>query len=297
MMHYRYIFICTIAMVFIGCTLQDGPPTLNHSQTPLPTHPVIYNNNTYQELTVMADPLPQYISAQDIVYKDGYAKFYTFTAQKDQSLVAIAEEDRNSTYSYIKTELYDFTGKILYDRDTRIEFNAPYTGNYYYIVRTFGNQEGAFAVKIFDQNLTRDRVYAQIQNGEEKQLSEGGPTETFTNVQAITVEFISPIEVKNQNTILYYNKGEQFSQATGVEQYSMNVYSMPNLNMEQTIGGLRTRADRDQFKLDIETEKVGSNKVRITRSDKRIFEQNHVVMLEWHYPNGSYANGFFTGYE
>ena len=105
--------------------------------------PVVRGVNSPRFVTVMGEPLNEKLTEADREYKDGYAKFYQFDAIKGQRLTTVAMEDFESNpHSFIRSEIFDENGVQLgRTMDTRIEFNAPYTGTYYYIVMRVAIEE------------------------------------------------------------------------------------------------------------------------------------------------------------
>jgi len=176
------------------------------------------DKNQYVKIEVMGDPLPERIPKNDIPYKDGFGKFYTFEAFKGQRLTIVAMEDRTTNHgSFIMSELYDEQGQMLDQKDTRIEFTAPYTGVYYYIVRSFNNQEGGYLLKIFDRNQTENLVYVKYDDGSERFVDPNmGPPVYGERDVAIIIQFVNPIEVIDNQTVRYFAKPIEFEPGLGL---------------------------------------------------------------------------------
>ncbi|PIU03504.1 hypothetical protein COT44_03625 [Candidatus Shapirobacteria bacterium CG08_land_8_20_14_0_20_39_18] len=184
------------------------------------------DKNQYTKIEVMGDPLPERITKNDTPYKDGYGKFYTFEAFKGQRLTTVAMEDRTTNPGgFIRSELYDEQGQMLDQKDTRIEFTAPYTGVYYYIVRSFNNQEGGYLLKVFDRNQTENLVYVKYDDGSERLVDPNmSPPVYGERDVAIIIQFVNPIEVIDNQTVRYFAKPLEFESGLGLINTPVKTY-------------------------------------------------------------------------
>lgn len=126
----------------------------------------------YKEVFVMAEPLGDQITKNDLPYKDGFVKGYKFLAFKSQRLATYADEDRTSNPgSFINSQIFDSNGKILtLEMSTHIELYAPYTGYYYLLVYSSIKQEGKFDLRIEDHDQLSCSTFIKYPDGSEVYL-------------------------------------------------------------------------------------------------------------------------------
>lgn len=173
-----------------------------------------FDKEKYQRIEVMADPIETQITTSDSAYKDGTAKLYVFDAFKGQRLTTVAQEIESR--SYVRSELYDQSGQRLYSQDTRIEFEASYTGTYYLIVHTFNSQEGTIRLKIFDRNQTENLTYLKYADGREVLIDYNKrPPQYGDQEAALIIQFISPIEIIDGQSVQFIAKPREFEANPG----------------------------------------------------------------------------------
>lgn len=238
------------------------------------------DKDKYRLIEVMSDPIREQISKDDTVYGDGYAKFYKFEAFKGQRLTTVAMEDRTTNPgSFIRSELYDEHGQQLYSKDTRIEYEAPYTGTYYLIVRTFNNQEGGYLLKIFDRNQTENLTYLKFADGSEVLLDPNKSIPDYGEAEAaIIMQFISPVEV-GEGVLRFRAKPKEFEADPG--EVSVPIYLYGRL------GSYNSDIKGQQFWKLPEDDPGNILKIRITQlSPSKIFirpEQEELFPKNYHY--------------
>lgn len=233
-------------------------------------------------IAVMADPREAKIGGKDTAYKDGFARFYSFEAFKGQRLTTVAREDIGSVESYVRTELYDEMGNpVDDDADTRITFNAPYTGTYYYIVRTFGGREGACLIKIFDHDQTDNLVYVKYPDGSEK-LADPEEGVLFGESEvAILVQFTNPVEVLDNGHVRYEAKAREFETPLGVVETPIEVFGRKEAYADMLINGSVLPESDKRNLLKIKLTRVSPSKILIEPEDGGFFPKNyHLVVVE-----------------
>lgn len=237
--------------------------------------------NKYVKIDVMGDPLPERIKTSDIQYKDGYAKFYAFEAFKGQRLTAVAMEDRTTNPgSFIRSELYNKDGQIIDQKDTRIEFDAPYTGTYYYIVRSFNYQEGGFLLKVFDRNQTENLIYLKYGDGSERFLDPTkSPPQYGEKEVAILFQFINPIEVINNYTVRYFAKPREFEPGLGLITTPVEVYARQE-TYQDFLNPHSTLPEEDPSNLmATKITKLSPSKILIEPKAGGLFPKNHHIVV------------------
>lgn len=251
------------------------------------------DKDKYTKIEAMGDPLPERITKDNEPYKDGYAKFYKFEAFKGQRLTAVAMEDRTTNPgSFIRTELFDEQGQVLDQKDTRIEFDAPYTGVYYYIVSSFNQQEGGYLLKVFDRNQTENLVYVKYIDGSERLIDPTkSPPQYGKKEVAILFQFINPIEVIDNSTVRYFAKPREFEPGLGLITTPVEVY----LKQETYQDFLRVNSQLPEENPEYLTRKkitlLSPSKILIEPEEGLLFPENyHIVIVEENI--GSYR--FFT---
>lgn len=242
------------------------------------------NKNQYKKIEVMGDPLPERITNNDIPYKDGYGKFYTFEAFKGQRLTAVSMEDRTTNpKSFIKTELYDEQGQILDQKDTRIEFTSPYTGTYYYIVRSFNNQEGGYLLKIFDRDQTENLVYVKYDDGSEKLVDPNiSPPVYGERDVAIIMQFVNPIEVIDNQTVRYFAKPVEFESGLGLITTPVKIYAKKETYSEfLNVPENELPENNENYLVKTVITKLSPSKIILQPEENSLFPRgNHIAITE-----------------
>lgn len=239
------------------------------------------DKNKYIKIEVMSNPLPERITRNDTPYKDGYAKFYTFGAFKGQRLTTVAMEDRTTNPgSFVRSELYDEQGQLLDQKDTRIEFEAPYTGVYYYIVSSFNQQEGGYLLKVFDRNQTENLVYVKYADGSERLIDPTkSPPQYGKKEVAILFQFINPIEVIDNSTVRYFTKPREFEPGLGLITTPVEVY----LKQETYQDFLRVNSQLPEENPEYLTRKkitlLSPSKILIEPEEGLLFPENHHIVI------------------
>jgi len=239
--------------------------------------------NNFTKIKVMSDSLSAKISQSDTKYKDGYAKFYSFEAFKGQRLTTAVKEDSNTNPgSFIKTELYNDKDQLLLGQDTRIEYTAPYTGSYYYVVRSFNNQEGGFLLRIFDRNQTDNLVYLKYGDGTEKLVD---PTKTpppyGEQEVAIEVQFTAPVDVVDDGHVSYFAKAKELEPGLGQITTPLEVYGKKLTYQDLLKNGSELPEEYAQNLLKTKITKLTPSKVLIEPAVGGFFPKNyHLVVVE-----------------
>jgi hypothetical protein len=241
------------------------------------------DKDKYTKIEVMGDPLPERITKNDTPYKDGYGKFYKFEAFKGQRLTTVAIEDKTTNYeSFIRSELYDEKGQVLDEKDTRIEFTAPYTGTYYYIVRSFNNQEGGYLLKVFDRNQTENLVYLKYDDGSEKLVDPNiGPPVYGERDVAVIIQFASPIEVVNNQTVRYFAKPLEFEPGLGLITTPIKVYVKKETYKEFLRTGKELPENNESYLIKTVITKLSPSKIIIQQEEGALLPKgNHISIIE-----------------
>lgn len=241
------------------------------------------DKNQCTKIEVMSDPLPERITKNDTPYKDGYAKFYVFEAFKGQRLTAVAMEDKTTnSESFIMSELYDERGRLLDEKNTRIEFTAPYTGIYYYVVRSFNNQEGGYLLKVFDRNQTENLVYLKYEDGSEKLVDpDMFPPVYGERDVAIIIQFVNPIEVVNNQTVRYFAKPLEFEPGLGLITTLIRVYVKKETYSEFLTPGKELPENNNQYLVKTLITKLSPSKIILQQEGENLFPKgNHISMTE-----------------
>lgn len=242
------------------------------------------DKNQYEKIGVMDSPLPKRITKNNTPYKDGYGKFYAFEAFKGQRLTAVAMEDKTTNSgSFIKSELYDEQGKVLDQRDTRIEFTAPYTGTYYYIVRSFNNQEGGYLLKVFDRNQTENLVYVKYEDGSEKLVDPSvSPPVYGSKDVAIIMQFVNPIEVVDNQTVRYFAKPLEFESGLGLITTPIKTYiKKETYNEFLTTPGSELPETNERYLTETIITKLSPSKIVIQKESGALLPRdNHISIIE-----------------
>lgn len=255
-----------------------------------------FDKEKYQRIEVMTDPIEVPIISKDAEYKDGYAKLYVFDAFKGQRLTTVAQEKESR--SYIRSELYDQTGQQLYSQDTRIEFEAPYTGKYYLIVRTFNSQEGAVLFKVFDRNQTENLTYLKYADGSEVLIDYNKrPPQYGDKEAALIMQFISPVDVIDDQSVRFIAKPREFEPNPGLVTVPIRLYAKPGTYQEDIINGTHLPEDSAENLQKIKITKLTPSKIIIEPQLGGLFPKNYHFNLTLYVPvdNGlaSYGGGRF----
>lgn len=239
------------------------------------------DKDKYMHIEIMGDPLPERVTRDDIQYKDGYAKFYTFEAFKGQRLTTVAMEDRTTNPgSFIKTELYDEQGELIDERDTRIEYDAPYTGVYYWIVRSFNFQEGGYLLKVFDRNQTDNLIYLKYEDGSERLYDpRKTPPQYGEKEMAIIFQFINPIEVIDDRTVRYYAKPKEFETGLGLITSPLEIYAKRETYEDMLEPGSQLPEWDPENLVNTKITKLSPSKVLIEPKEGGLFPKNHHIVV------------------
>lgn len=237
----------------------------------------------FVKIEVMGDPLPERITKNDLPYKNGYAKFYYFEAFKGQRLTTVAYEDQtNYSHSFIRSELYSEEGKLISSKDTRIEFDTPYTGKYYYIVSTFNSQEGPYLLKVFDRNQIENLMYVKYDDGSEKLVDPNVSPPLYEKKPiAIIIQFVNPIELIN-NQVRYFAKSHEFEPGLGLITRTLKVYvkqetyedwSKLSSAEEEYLG------NNDKYLVNSKFTKLSQSKIIVEPTDGTLFSaERHIIV-------------------
>ena len=236
--------------------------------------------DAFVRIEVMGKPLPERITKSDRAYKDGFAKFYRFDAIKGQRLTAVAMEDSGGR-SFIKTELYDEQGNQLYNMDTRIEFTAPYTGTYYYIVDSFGQQEGPYLMKVFDRDQTENLIYVKFEDGSERLLDYNFYPPLYGEKEvAIVMQFVNPIEVMNeQSAIRYFDEPKEFEPGRGLISVGIWIYAKQESYKQWTDAGYPEPDEDETYRVPIKLTPLAPSRMIIEKTDGSLFPINHHIKI------------------
>lgn len=247
------------------------------------------DKNDFRKIEVMVEPLKERITAQDRVYKDGYAKFYRFDALKGQRLTTVALEDRSTNPgSFIRSELYDEAGQLIGKQaDTRIEFNAPYTGTYYLVVASFGRQVGGFLLKVFDYDQTARQVYVKYTDGSERSVDfRMGDIVMGEREVALIFQFNSPAELAGSQ-VTYTDKPEEFEQSLGEVTSTLKVFQKP----ESYYGPWYTIESEIGYEVGARFSKISPSRVFIQPENADFFPTKHQIAVSEVYPKSAYETG------
>lgn len=168
-----------------------------------------FSKSDFKPISVMEGPYPERIIDSDKPYGQGFARLYTFSVIKGQRLEILAEEDPE-VGSFLESELYDAAGNLITKAQTRNkppkDYTDNYSGAYYLIVSSFGNKTGKFLLKVFDLDQVQDKYYAKYADGSEILLNESGAKVSKNQQAVLLINFVSPIEIIDNNHIRYFRK-------------------------------------------------------------------------------------------
>lgn len=236
----------------------------------------------FQKIEVMGDPFPERITTGDSSYKDGYAKFYSFDAFKGQRLTTVAMEDRTTNpNSFIRTELYAENGKKIDEKDTRIEFEAPYTGTYFYIVYSFGKQQGGYLLKVFDRNQTENLVYVKYVDGTEKFVDPSKLPIYGKREVVMLIQFMNPIEVTDNAHVRYFVKPHEFTSGIGLITSLVELFGNQQSYSDFLSPHSRLPEENPQNKTPLKITRISLSKVLIEPASGGMFPKDyHLALLE-----------------
>lgn len=266
-----------------GTCLVPGSSVAPTISGPNPSQIAGFDKNLFILIPVMGDPLPDRITKSNSVYKDGYAKFYQFQGLKGQRLTTVAMEDQTTNpHSFIRTELYDEMGNSLDQKDTRVEFDAPYTGIYYLIVRSFNNQEGGYLFKIFDRNQTENLIYLKYADGSERLLDPTKSPPSYGEKEvAIIFQFISPVEVIDNNTVRYFAKPKEFEKGLGLITTPIETFLKPETYHDFLQPGHPLPEENRGYLTSKKITQLSPSKILIEPEAGKLFpKNNHIVITE-----------------
>lgn len=235
----------------------------------------------FKKIEVMGNPLSEKIVKEDAKYKDGYADFYYFEAFKGQRLTVVAKEQEQK--SYILSDLFNESGQLLTNMNTRIEFETPYTGRYYLIIHSFKKQEGQYLLKVFDRNQTDNLIYIKYKDGTEKLLDPAkSPPLYGREFVSIVFQFISPVEILENNTVRYLTKPREFEKEIGMITTPIEVFATFSSYNDFIKQGSVLPEDNYKNKVAIKLTKLSPSRLLIT-VDKVVplFPPDlHIVIVE-----------------
>lgn len=228
----------------------------------------------YKEIKIMTGPYEENITAEDMPYRTGYARGYKFFAFKSQRLVAVAFEDRNTNpNSFVESQLFSRDGEELSGvMGTRIEFTAPYTGMYYFVVNSFNNQEGGIRVGVDDREQTDVSTYIKYPNGEEVLKDPTIPESIWVGNSevALIIEIPNQVEVVDTDTFTYesipafgYPKTEP---KTITSRMTAHSYNGPDA-IPEIYGGNFELAEYLGQPVEIQLTQIGLNRVLVTPTE------------------------------
>jgi len=240
-------------------------------------------NLNYKEIKIMDSPLEEQITKNDPPVSDGYAKGYVFYAHKSQRLTTVALEDRSSNPgSFIRSAVYDVEGNIMTgsEKDTRVEYEAPASGYYFLVVRSFNNQEGKFKLRVFDRDQVENKVFIKYKNGEEKFLDYNKNLQVREEEVAIIFEFVSPVEILPDNVVRYQGKPREFEPSPGLVITPIEVYSMPGKYDDLKASSVVLPEDKKENKNNINLTKIGPARILITPINGLFAKNLHIYVKE-----------------
>lgn len=192
------------------------------------------------------------------------------------------EDKTTNPGSFILTELYNEDGSLLREANTRIEYEAPYTGTYYWIVRTFNGQSGGYLLKVFDRNQTENLVYLKYADGSERQVDPSKSPPLYGQKEAaIIFQFISPIEVIDHRTVRYFAKPIEFEPGLGLITTPVEIYIAQLTYQDLLKQGSILPENDPQYKVATKLTKLSPSKVLIEPEAGSLFPSNrHIVVVE-----------------
>ncbi|MDQ3099083.1 MAG: hypothetical protein M3Q44_05040 [bacterium] len=250
----------------------------------------------YEPIEVMDNPLPERITRANTVYKDGYAKFYIFEAFRGQRLTTVSMEDTDPSTgvfkSFIRTEMYAEDGNLINSADTRIEFDAPYTGKYYYVVRSFENREGGYLVKIFDRNQTENLMYVKYDDGAERLYEPNKSPQYGAKEVALIIQFINPVEVLG-TSVRFFATPKEFEAGSGLVTIPVKLYAKEGTYESDITNGTYLPEDDQNNLLKIKITKLSNSKLLIEPETGGLFARNRHYNMQLYLPipNGALSFG------
>jgi hypothetical protein len=233
----------------------------------------------YKEVEVMGDVIEARIEKTDPEVKDGYAKGYRFMAFKGQRLTVVAAEDRGS---FINTGVYDESGSLVtgHEMNTRTEYDVQTTGNYFVVVRSFRHQEGKFKFKVFDRDQFENKMYLKYANGEEKFLDYNKGIQVGERELAIMWEFMSPVEMLENEQFKYRMKPKEFGPDLGDTVTPIKVYSIVQTYKEFLQSGSVLPEWDPSNEMDVDFTRLGPTRILITPKRGLFKTKIHVSLTE-----------------
>lgn len=256
---------------------------------------------------IMDGPYPDRITKDDHVYKDGYtkddhpnkegyAKLFKFDYLKGQRIEILAEENRedlNTVGSYIDTELYYSDGRSgaearsIMQGGTRMGSQGAETlesGTYYIVVRTFGNKEGRFLLKIFDLDQVQDLYYAKFADGSEHLINRAESRISSNQEAVLLFRFTSPIEIVDNTKIRWFRK-----QDNGCISLCLGYYAYGDVTVPISV-------KVNQVETPIKITKLFMNQAIIQPADGGGFPVNSIINFSWSFGEDPKNPGSSTGY-
>ena len=231
------------------------------------------------EVPVMGETMNEQITQKDASYLTGYAKFYTFFAFNGQRLTTALEASKPDML--LRSELYDEQGQQLYSKDTRIEYDAPYTGQYYLIVYVDNRQEGYYKFRIFDRSQTENLVYAKYDDGSEMLIDYNKPAPIYgENPIAFIMQFANPVTADETGKITYVDPPHEFNQGRGTVHSQINVNMNTQTYSEFSHATAVEAPERNQrFAVPIKMTPMSQSKVLIEQKDGTEFPSKHHIAV------------------
>lgn len=237
----------------------------------------------YKQIEIMAPLLKDEITKTDTPYKDGYAKGYKFLAFKSQRLTAVAFEVKESnTNSYIHSQIFDANGnEVSKEKDTRIEFQAPYSGEYFLVVSTFNRREGEIQVGLDDRDQTEVKNYTKYPDGTDSFLDMNDPGSILVGASEVglIIQIPNPITIINDKSFEYDHRLKEFEPIYGRVTSQIEVFLTPDAYKSKGLQNFFKHIEEEEkYKIKFKMVQVGANRLLITPVDG-LFPKNHQVVM------------------
>ncbi len=164
---FKYLSIATLSLIIISSTVfffqKNSPEKVSaQSAQTCPSTEVTLENIDAPAFTGISI-LPTQLQDAPLVVPlnpeedgvgvvgDGYATVFRIPVLVGQKIETLAHEmDLVPAGSYIRSILFDKDGNQLNTADTRQQFTAEYTGDYFVLVKTFGCKQGRVGFRVFN---------------------------------------------------------------------------------------------------------------------------------------------------
>jgi len=233
----------------------------------------------YKQIEIMAPLVEDEITRNDVSYKDGFAKGYKFLAFKSQGLKTIVFEDRQSNpNSFVHSQIFDFNGnEISEEKDTNIEFKAPYTGEYFIVVSSFNQQEGKIKIGVVDRDQTEIKAFIKYPDGAEL-FAEDIQVGEFE--VGLIIQIPKIITIYGENTIEYEPLPESFEKNLETINGKIEAFMSPDLFKRKGLQNFFKHIDNNnQYRVNIKMVQLGANRLLITPVEG-LFPKNYQVSVE-----------------